>query len=84
VQCSFKCFRFHVRHLDFRLNLDRNVHMAMLLSAAVTSASYKNKRSNVEFASKDDLRRLIQWSSSLSHFNQEIIYLTFTSGGVIR
>jgi len=37
----FKCFRFHVRHFDFRLNSDRIVHRAMLLSAAVTSAFSK-------------------------------------------
>jgi len=30
----------------------------------------KNIRSNVEFASKVDLRPLIQWSPSLSHFHQ--------------
>jgi len=30
----------------------------------------KNKRSNVKFASKCDLRPLIQWSPSLPHFHQ--------------
>jgi len=35
----FKCFRFHVRHFDFRLNLHRIVHRALLLSAAVTSSN---------------------------------------------
>jgi len=37
----FKCFWFHVRRFDFRLNSHRNVHRAMLQSAAVTSASSK-------------------------------------------
>jgi len=37
----FKCFQFSVRHFDFRLNSHRIVHRAMLLSAAVTSASSK-------------------------------------------
>jgi len=37
----FKCFRFHGRHFDFRLNSHRIVHRAMLLSAAVISASSK-------------------------------------------
>jgi len=32
----------------------------------------KNKRSNVEFASKVDLLPLIQWSPSISHFHQQI------------
>jgi len=54
---SFKCFRFHVRHLDFRLNSDRIVHRAMLLSAAVTSTSSKtNAAKLIEFAPKGDLR----------------------------
>jgi len=44
----------------------------------------KNKCSNVEFAPIGDLHPLIQWSSSLSHFNQEIIQSTFTFGDVIR
>jgi len=37
----FKCFRFPVRHYDYRLNSHRIVHRAMLLSAAMTSASSK-------------------------------------------
>jgi len=41
-------------------------------------------RSNVGFASKGDLRSLIQWSASLLHFHQKIIHRTFTSGDVIR
>jgi len=44
----------------------------------------KNKCSNVEFAFNGDLRPLIQWSSSLSHFHQQIIHTTFTSGDLIR
>jgi len=44
----------------------------------------KNKRSNVEFASKGDLRPLIQWSPSLSHFHQTIIHTTYTSGDLIQ
>jgi len=44
----------------------------------------KNKRSNVEFVSKVDLRTLIQWSPSLSHIHRKIIHTTFTSGDVIR
>jgi len=44
----------------------------------------ENKRSNVEVASKGDLRPLIQWSPSLSHFHQKILLPTFTSGDVIR
>jgi len=43
----------------------------------------KNKRSNVELSSKGDLRPLIQWSPSLSHFHQKIIHHTFTSGDVM-
>jgi len=39
VRC--KCFRFYVRHFYFRLNSYRIVYKAMLLSAAVTSASLK-------------------------------------------
>jgi len=34
----------------------------------------ENKRSNVEFVSKGDLRTLIQWSPSLSRFHQKIIH----------
>jgi len=45
---------------------------------------YKRKRSNVEFASKVDLRPLIQWSPSLSHFHHQIIRRTFTSGDLSR
>jgi len=55
--------------------------------AAISSGDFgiiKNKCSNVEFASKGDLRPLIQWSPSLSHFHQKIIHTTFTSGDVIR
>jgi len=40
---------------------------------AISSGDFdvlKNKRSNVEFASKGDLRRLIHCSPSLSHFHQ--------------
>jgi len=59
------------RHFDFRLNSNRIVHSAMLLLAAVTSASSKTKRSNVEFASKGDLRPLIQWSPSSSIFTKQ-------------
>jgi len=44
---------------------------------------FKNKLSNVEFASIGDLRRLIQWLPSLSHFHQTIIHPTFTSGDII-
>jgi len=44
----------------------------------------KNKRSNVEFASKGDLRPLIQWTPSFSHFHQKIIHPAFTSCDVIR
>jgi len=50
---------------------------------AISSGDFgilKNKRSNVEFASKGDLRPLIQWSPSLSHFHQKIIHPTFTLG----
>jgi len=68
----FKWFRFHVRHFDFRSNSHRIVHRAMLLPAAVTWTDFgilKNKCSNVEYASKGDLRPLIQWSPSLSHFH---------------
>jgi len=41
---------------------------------AITSGNFgilKNKRSNVEFTSKSDLRPLIQWSPSLSHFHKK-------------
>jgi len=79
----FKCFRFHVRHFDLRLNSHRIVHRAILLSAAVTCGILKNKRSNIEFVSEGDLRPLILWSPSLSHFHQKIIHPTFTSGDVI-
>jgi len=54
---------------------------------AISSGDFdilKNKRCNVEFAFKDDLSPLIQWSPSLSHFHQKIIHTTFTSGDVIR
>jgi len=44
----------------------------------------KNKQSNVEFTSKDDLRPVIQWSTSLSGFRQKIIHPTFTSADAIR
>jgi len=44
----------------------------------------KKKSSNVEFASKSDLRPLIQWSPSLSHFHQTIIHTTYTYVDVIR
>jgi len=70
----FKCFRFHVRQFDFRLNSHRIVHRAMLLSAAVTSATSKTNAATLKFASKVDLRPLIQWSPSLSHFHQKIIH----------
>jgi len=54
---------------------------------AISSGDFgilKNKCSNVEFASKGDLRPLIQWSPSLSHFHQTITHTAFTSGDVIR
>jgi len=73
----FKYFMFYVRHFDFRLNSHWIVHsddFGILI----------NKHSNVEIVSKVDLRFLIQWSQSLSHFHQEIIHTTFTSGDVIR
>jgi len=69
----------------YPVKLGWNCHRAMLLAAV--SGEYgilKNKRSNVEFASKVDLRPLIQWSRSLSHFHQKIIHTTFTYGDVIR
>jgi len=65
----FKCFWFYVRHFDFRWTrielctgccCDRSGDFGIL----------KNKRSNVEFAFKGDLRPLIPWSPSLSHFHQ--------------
>jgi len=37
----YKNFRIHARHFNFRLNADRILHRAMLLPAAVTSASSK-------------------------------------------
>jgi len=58
-----------------------------LCAVAIRSGDFgklKNKRSNVEIASKVDLRPLIQWSPSLSHIHQKIIRTTFTSGDVIR
>jgi len=48
----FKCFRLHVRHFYFRLNLDRNVHRAMLLSTAMTSASSKTNAVTLNFVIK--------------------------------
>jgi len=45
---------------------------------------FKNKLSNVEFASKGDLCPLIQRSPSLSHFHQKIIHNTLTYGDIIR
>jgi len=48
----FKCFRFQVRHFDFRLNSHRIVHRAMLLSAAVTSASSKINAATLNFLPK--------------------------------
>jgi len=79
----FKCFQFHVRHSDFRWTriefcTGRCCYQQWWLRHP------KNKRRNVEFASKSDLRPLIQWSSSSSHFYQQIIHLNFTSGDVIR
>jgi len=48
---------------------------------AISSGDFgilKNKRSNVVFDYKSDLRPLIQWSPSLSHFHKKIIpYLHF-------
>jgi len=41
VMWGFKCLRFPIRHCDFRLKTHRIIHRAMLLSAAVTSASSK-------------------------------------------
>jgi len=63
----FKCFRFPVRHIDFRLNSHRIVHRAMLLSAAVTSASSK-----IYAATLNLLPKVIQWSPSLSNFHLKI------------
>jgi len=48
---------------------------------AISSGDFgilKNKRSNVEFASKGDLRALIQCSPSIFHFHQKIIHPTYT------
>jgi len=83
---GFKWFRFHVRHFDFQLNSHRIVHRAQA-NLAISNGHFgilKNKRSNVEFNQKDDLRPLMQWSPSLSHFHQKIIRTIFTSGDVIR
>jgi len=63
----FKYFLFRVRHFDFRLNS----HRIAQGDVAISSGDFcilKNKRSNIEFASKGDLRPVIQWSLSLSHF----------------
>jgi len=42
--------------------------------AKVVLCILKNKRSNVEFACKGDLRPLLQWSPSLSHFHKKIFH----------
>jgi len=49
---SFKCFRFHVCHFDFRLNSERIMHRVMLLSAAVTSASSKTNAATLNLLLK--------------------------------
>jgi len=84
LQCWFQVFRvsrppfwFPVEHASNRAQSD----------FAISSGDFgilKTKRSNVEFASEADLRPLIQWSPSLSHFYKKIIHPTFTYGDVIR
>jgi len=67
----FKYFRFPIRHFDFRLNMHLIMHRAMLLSATVTPSSSKTNAATLNLLSfKGDLRPLIQWSPSLSHFHQ--------------
>jgi len=80
-----KCFRFHVRNFDFRLNSHRIVYRAMLLSAAVTSASSKSNTVTFKLLPKVIyIRPLIQWSPSLPHFHHKIVHNTFIFGDVIR
>jgi len=74
---------FPVSHPPFLFPFELGLNCAQD-DVAINSGDFgilKNKRSNVEFAPKGDLRPLIQ---SLSHFHQKIIHPTFTSGDVIR
>jgi len=48
----FKFFRFYDRHFDFRLNADRIVHRANLLSAAVVSTSSKTNAATLNLLPK--------------------------------
>jgi len=76
----FRCFRFHVRHFDFRLKSHRIVHRALLLSAAVTLASLKTYAATLNLLPKAIHALLIRWSPRQSLFHQKIIHATFDNG----
>jgi len=82
----FKCFRFPVSCPPFWLPVEHasNCTQGDIAIGSGDFGILKNKFSIVEFAFKGDLRPLIQWSPSLSHFHQTIIHTTFASGDVIR
>jgi len=48
----FKCFRFHVRYFDFRLNSDRILHRAIMLSVVVTLTSSKTNKATLNLLPK--------------------------------
>jgi len=59
-------------------------YRAMLLSAAVTVASSETNTATLNLLLLGDIRPLIQWSPSASHFHKEIIHPAVTSGDAIR
>jgi len=77
----FKCFRFHVRHFDCRLNSHRIVGRPMLLSAAVTSTSSKTNAATLNLLPNVIFALWFNGHQVYHIFPQKIIH---TSGDVFR
>jgi len=67
---------FPVLHLPFLFTVElwSNHAYGDVAISSVDFGIFKNERINIEFACKGDLRHVIQWSPSLSHFHQKIIH----------
>jgi len=71
---QFQLHIFLVSHPPFWFPVERGSNFAHGDISASSVGILKNKRSNIEFALISNLRPLIQWSQSLSHFHKEIIH----------
>jgi len=84
LQCQVPVCPVSRPPFGFPVELASNCAQGDVAISSGDFGTFKSKRGNVEFASIVDLRPLIQWSPSLSHFHHKIIHTTFTSGDVIR